>query len=126
MRLLHRKTPQPALTTEFLKVCRQFAVEKNTTLILKGAPTFIFSPGHPIYVNPTGDPGMATAGSGDVLTGLLAALLAQKAAPLEAAMLGVFLHGLAGEVAAEELTSYSMNASDLIFHFPEAFKAFIY
>jgi NAD(P)H-hydrate epimerase len=95
-------------------------------LILKGAPTFILAPEGPIYVNPTGDPGMATAGSGDVLTGLTAALLAQKIPVLNAARLAVYLHGIAGEVAAEELTSYSMNASDLIFHFPEAFKFLLY
>jgi ADP-dependent NAD(P)H-hydrate dehydratase / NAD(P)H-hydrate epimerase len=122
LHLLHLPPPAPALTLDFLKRCQQFAVEKNIILILKGAPTFILSRAPALFVNPTGDPGMATAGSGDVLTGLLGALLAQKIPPLSAAMLGVFLHGIAGEVAAEELTSYSMNASDLIFHFPEAFK----
>jgi NAD(P)H-hydrate epimerase len=65
---------------------------------------------------------MATAGSGDVLTGLLAALLAQGLATHEAASLGVYLHGIAGEYAANELTSYSMTASDILFYFPEAFK----
>jgi NAD(P)H-hydrate epimerase len=73
-------------------------------------------------VNPTGDPGMATAGSGDVLTGLLAGLLAQGMAPFEAAMLGVYLHGLAGEHAAQEMTSYGLMASDILYHFPESFK----
>lgn len=125
MRLLQMKE-HPQLTPEFLKICQSFAAEKKITLILKGAPTFILAPEGPPYVNPTGDPGMATAGSGDVLTGLVAALLAQKIPLKEAAMLAVFLHGIAGEVASEELTPYSMNASDITFHFPEAFKFLLY
>lgn len=112
----------PPLTLEFLEICQQFAEKHRVTLVLKGGPSFILHPGEPIMVNPTGDPGMATAGSGDVLTGLLAALLAQKMTPHHAAMLGVFLHGLAGEHAAEEMTSYGVIASDIIYRFPEAFK----
>jgi ADP-dependent NAD(P)H-hydrate dehydratase / NAD(P)H-hydrate epimerase len=94
-------------------------------LVLKGGPTFILHPDQPIVVNPTGDPGMATAGSGDVLTGLIAALLAQGLSTKDAAALGVFLHGLAGEHAAEDMTSYGMTASDIIYRFPEAFKFII-
>ena len=92
------------------------------TLILKGGPTFIFQPDEIVHVNPYGDPGMATAGSGDVLTGLLAALLSQNLTPFNAALLGVFLHSQAGEKAAEEKTSYCMIASDIIKHFPDAFR----
>lgn len=111
------------LTLELLHTCQNYAEEHGTTLILKGAPTFVFHPGAPIAVNPTGDPGMATAGSGDVLTGLLAALLSQGLDCHQAAILGVYLHGLAGELAAEERgTSYGMIASDLIAHFGEAFR----
>lgn len=65
---------------------------------------------------------MATAGSGDVLTGLIAALLAQKLPPHEAACLGVYLHGIAGEQAAEEYTPHVMIASDIITYFPEAYR----
>ena len=79
----------------------------------------------PILINPTGDPGMATAGSGDLLTGLIASFLAQKLPPKEAASLAVFLHGLAGEHAAYELTSYGVTASDILYHYPEAFKFFL-
>ncbi len=124
MRLL-KTTTHPALTEEFLATCANFASAKNVTLVLKGAPTFIIHPDQPYIVNPTGDPGMATAGSGDVLTGLLTGLLAQGMATNDAACLGVFLHGLAGEHAAEEMTSYGVMASDIIYHFPEAFKFFL-
>jgi ADP-dependent NAD(P)H-hydrate dehydratase / NAD(P)H-hydrate epimerase len=122
MRLLKMPSHHSLITLDFLKICKKFAEDKKIILILKGAPTFILSSSNIIYVNPSGDPGMATAGSGDVLTGFVASLLAQQISPLNAAMLAVFLHGIAGEVAAEDLTSYCLNASDLIFHFPEAFK----
>lgn len=110
------------LDMNFLKTCQKFAESKKVTLILKGGPSFIFHKGEMISVNPKGDPGMATAGSGDVLTGLIASLLAQGLKPHQAAMLGVYLHGLAGEAAALELTSYCMTASDLISYFPNVFR----
>ena len=110
---------------DFLRVCHDYAKKKGVTLVLKGAPTFILHPDLPISVNSTGDPGMATAGSGDVLTGLIAALLAQGMTQENAACLGVFLHGLSGEHATEDLTSYGVCASDIIYHFPEAFRFII-
>lgn len=119
-RLLHLKNHRP-LDLEFLQRCQQFAENKQLTLVLKGGPSFIFHPGMPIHVCPVGDPGMATAGSGDVLTGLIAALLAQGLTPHNAACLGVYLHGVAGEQAALELTTYCMIASDIIDFFPIAF-----
>lgn len=88
-------------------------------LILKGHETVI-TDGESVYVNQTGNPGMATGGSGDVLTGILTALLAQGFSPTAAARLGVALHGLAGDVAAKDLPFESMIASDLIKHFPTA------
>lgn len=112
---------KPILNKEFLSKCQEFAEKQQVTLVLKGGPTFIFHPHTPIQANPTGDPGMATAGSGDVLTGILASLLAQNLSPLEAAQLGVYLHGLAGENAAEAKTSYCLTASDIIEYLPEAF-----
>lgn len=124
MRLL-KINEHPVLDLEFLNTCREYAAQKGVTLVLKGAPTFILNADQPILINPTGNPGMATAGSGDVLTGLIAGLLAQGSPPEVAAALGVFLHGLAGEHAAEEMTPYSMIASDIIFHFPEAFKFYM-
>lgn len=113
---------QVPVDMHYLRVCQNFAEEKNVTLVLKGGPTFIFHPEQPIHVNPTGDPGMATAGSGDVLTGLLAALMAQGLTPFNAAKLGVYIHGLAGEHASQDKTPYCMVAHDIITHFPEAFS----
>ena len=121
LRLL-KISPPEALNLSFLKTCQEYADTKQVTLVFKGAPTFILHPDEMIRVNPTGDPGMATAGSGDILTGLLAALLAQGVPPHKAAILGVYLHGLAGEYAAKELTSYCMTASDIMNYFPDAFR----
>ena len=101
--------------------CRSYVQKKKVTLVLKGGPTFIFHPGTLPLVIPYGDPGMATAGSGDVLTGILAALLAQGCNPYEAAVLGTCLHGISGEFASLDRTSYSMVASDLIEYLSEAF-----
>jgi len=112
----------PPLTLQYLHRCANFAAEMKVSLILKGGPSFIFHANEPVYVNPKGDPGMATAGSGDVLAGLIAALLAQKLAPEKAARLGVYIHGIAGEFAAAELTSYCMIASDILYRFPEGFQ----
>ncbi len=101
--------------------CQQFVDAKKVTLVLKGAPTVIFHPDTKPYIVTAGDPGMATAGSGDVLTGIIAACLAQGNDLLSGAVLAVCLHGLSGEIAAEELTAYCMTASDLIEYLPEAF-----
>lgn len=105
-----------------LDQAQAFAKEKKTVLVLKGAPTWIFLPEEVPYIVAGGDPGMATAGSGDVLTGLLAAFLAQGCSAKNSALLGVFLHSLAGELAAKEKTSYSLIAGDLIEFFAKAFS----
>ncbi|HSX38564.1 MAG TPA: NAD(P)H-hydrate dehydratase [Chlamydiales bacterium] len=104
----------------FLARCQKFAEKKNIILVLKGAPTYLFSLSLPPLIIPYGDPGMATAGSGDVLTGVLAALLAQKMDPYDAAALGVYLHAIAGEKAAAAKTSYGLIAKDLIDFLPNA------
>lgn len=93
-------------------------------LVLKGAGTVV-TDGVKIYVNPTGNPGLATGGSGDVLTGLIAALTRQKLDLFDAACFGVYLHGLAGDKAAEEFTQPGMIASDLIDFLPKALKEFL-
>ncbi len=123
MQKLLQSTEPLKLDEKLIDICQAFVEENQTTLVLKGAPTFIFHPGLPVSICPTGDPGMATAGSGDVLTGLIASLLSQGLPCHEAALLGVFLHGLAGEYAAKQLTSYCMTASDLIINFPQAYHA---
>jgi NAD(P)H-hydrate epimerase len=106
---------------DFLRKCQAYTEQKQVTLVLKGAPTWIFSPHIPPFIITAGDPGMATAGSGDVLTGMIAALLAQGLEPIKAALLGTALHGIAGEHAAMNLSSYCMTASDLLDYLPNAF-----
>lgn len=97
-----------------------FCEKRQVIVVLKGAPTVIFAPGkEPILIR-RGDPGMATAGAGDVLTGVIAALLAQGCALQDAAILGATLHGIAGELAAKEKTSYGLIASDLIDFLPQS------
>lgn len=90
------------------------------TVVLKGRGTIVTN-GDRIYTNETGNSGMATAGAGDVLSGVIAALIGQRMEPFEAAILGVYLHGLAGDFAAEELGRWSMTAFDIIDYLPEAF-----
>lgn len=98
-----------------------FAAELNCVVVLKGAYTSITSPAADVYFNSTGNPGMATAGSGDVLTGMILSLLAQGYEPLNAAITGVYLHGLAGDIAAEKLCQESITASDIINEISYAF-----
>ena len=105
-----------------LKSCQAYVDKHKTTLVLKGAPSIVFHHGKKPLVIAHGDPGMATAGSGDVLTGILAGLLAQKMPPEEAAALGVYLHARAGEIAGLNLTSYCMVASDILKYLPEVFS----
>jgi len=92
-------------------------------MILKGAGTIVTN-GTVAYINRTGNPGMATGGTGDVLAGLLGALLAQRFAPFEAAVLSVYLHGFAGDLAAERLGEVSMLASDLVEMLPLAIQRY--
>jgi NAD(P)H-hydrate epimerase len=103
-----------------LQDLRTLTYSSGGVIVLKGSPTFIFSSGHPVLVMPRGDPGMATAGTGDVLSGVIAGLLAQKLPLLSAAMLGTWLHGLAGEESAKERTSYSVMASSVLRMIPKA------
>ena len=97
-------------------------------VVLKGHPTRIVLPGrsdNEVYVCPWGNNGMATAGSGDVLTGIIAGLLAQGYSAMEASVLGVSLHALAGDAATEALTEYCVTASSLVDYLPAAFKKII-
>lgn len=100
-----------------------FAQKYKCILLLKGSKTVIASPGKSIYTNSrTGNPGMATAGSGDVLTGMIAAFSAQGLSGFEAAKYGAYLHGKAGDLAAKAKTKLSMIASDIIDYIPKAVK----
>lgn len=98
---------------ERLDLLRNMAVAHNIIIVLKGANTSVAMPNGAIFFNSTGNPGMATAGSGDVLTGMILSLLAQRYTPEEAAVLGVYLHGLAGDLAAEALGQEALIASDI-------------
>ncbi|HAX61932.1 MAG TPA: NAD(P)H-hydrate dehydratase [Elusimicrobia bacterium] len=103
------------------KIAKKFAADYGIICVLKGFETVI-SDGKDIFVNTTGNPGMATGGSGDVLTGMIAAFIGQTDNLLNAACLGVYLHGLAGDLAAKEKTQISMLPTDLIEKIPEAIK----
>ncbi len=104
-----------------INVTREFATKHRVVTVLKGSRTVIAAPDGEVYVNPTGNAGMATAGSGDVLTGLIAGLLAQRPqSPLEATVAGVYLHGLAGDLAASKLGMRPLIASDIIANLSEA------
>lgn len=103
-------------------VALDFAKKYNVTLVLKGHNTVVANPKHKIYVNKTGNPGMATAGSGDVLCGIIGSFLAQGAIPYEAAKQGVYLHGLAGDLAAKKVGEVSLIAGDILAKVPEAIK----
>ena len=98
-----------------------FAAAHNVVLVLKGNGTIV-TDGRRFYQNTTGNPGMATGGTGDVLTGLVAALLGQGLAAFEAAQLGVWLHGRAGDLARDDLGEASLIASDLLTYLPRAFR----
>lgn len=101
----------------------RFAKKSGACLALKGAPTIIASPEGEIFINTTGGPALAKAGSGDVLTGMTGGLIATGMVPLEAAVLGAYLHGLGGDIAAEELGEHSVTASDVIGRIPQTFMS---
>ncbi|MDD5668833.1 MAG: NAD(P)H-hydrate dehydratase [Candidatus Omnitrophica bacterium] len=104
------------------RIAVDFALKYGITLVLKGAGTIVVDGKKKLYINNTGNPGMATAGSGDVLTGIIASFLAQGLEPFEAAKYAVYIHGLAGDCAAREKTQLGMIASDIIEKIPQAIK----
>lgn len=106
-------------------IAQKFSDEYGAITVLKGKDTLIAEKGKELCKNPTGNPGMAVAGSGDVLAGMIASLLCQGAEPFEAAEAGVYLHGLSGDFAAEDLTQYSILPSDIIDYIPKAIKSVI-
>ncbi len=100
----------------------RFAKAHQCVLVLKGAGTVVASPEGKVYVNKTGNAGMATAGSGDVLTGMIAAFVAQGISVFEAASLGVSMHGTAGDIAARRVGKTSLIATDIIATIPKALR----
>ncbi len=115
------KTPVEEISADRVHAAKRGAFELNSIVLLKGAPTIIAAPGGEVWVSPTGNTGMATAGAGDVLTGLLAGLLAQGVEPLKAVSSAAFLHGWAGDLAKEKLGERSMIAGDILAALPAAF-----
>ena len=105
-----------------VRAARDFAVRHGCVLVLKGHRTVTASPEGNVLVNTTGNSGLAKGGSGDVLTGVIASLLAQGASAIRAAALGVWLHGRAGDAAAEALTPYAMTPEDVVARLPAAFR----
>ncbi|HJA94713.1 MAG TPA: NAD(P)H-hydrate dehydratase [Candidatus Eisenbergiella merdipullorum] len=105
-----------------VSVCREWAAKLNAVLLCKGAATVVLDPSARCYINRSGNSGMATAGSGDVLTGIIAGLLAQGMEPFEAACSGVCLHGLAGDAAAERASEYSISAGKILEALDMVFK----
>jgi len=105
-----------AIATNPVTIARQTAEELGQVLVLKGAPTVVASPTGEVFINSTGNAGMATGGSGDVLTGIIAGLAGQNLDPLRAALLGVYVHGLAGDFARDRLGEWSMVAGDIMEH----------
>jgi len=101
---------------------RQFATAYETAVVLKGASSVVGLPDGTVLLNPTGNPGMASGGTGDVLSGVLGAFLARALEPGTALAAAVYLHGLAGDVAAERVGQESLVASDVIEALPEAFR----
>jgi NAD(P)H-hydrate epimerase len=104
-------------------VASRFAREFNVTLVLKGAGTVVAVPDGRAFINSSGNPGMATGGTGDVLTGMIGGLLAQGFTSEQAACMGVYLHGLAGDLAAKEKGEAALIAGDLVEKIPEAMNA---
>jgi hydroxyethylthiazole kinase-like uncharacterized protein yjeF len=122
MSRLIKSTPQEVQRSR-IQTARSFAREHNVVLVLKGARTLIAEPSGQIFVNPTGNTGLAKGGSGDVLTGLIAGFAAQGLPLRDAAVCGVYLHGVAGDLAAAEIGARAMIPSDVITYISKAFRS---
>jgi len=114
-------TDIPTVQANRREMAVRFAADNGAVLLLKGHGTLV-TDGRRLYQNPTGNPGMATGGSGDVLTGLIAALLGQGLPPFEAAQLGAYLHGLAGDLARADIGEVSLIATDLLTYLARALR----
>lgn len=109
------------LTEDRFESAKTFAKQSNSIVLLKGHRTVI-TDGNSHYINPTGNPGMAVGGSGDVLAGMIVSLLGQGITPLEAAACGAWLHGAAGDICAKEIGQYGMLPSDMLKVLPRLLK----
>ena len=111
-----------SVSSRRIPLTREFASEHGVYLVLKGAATTVGHPNGDLYINPTGTQGLATAGSGDVLTGIIAGLVAQGADCGDAAVLGPYLHGMAGELGSKEQSAPGLTAGDIIDFIPDVLK----
>ncbi len=103
-----------------LEITEKAAKDWGVVLLLKGASTIVAAPDSRVYINTTGNPGMATGGAGDVLTGIIAGLIAQGLSPFDAAGAGAYLHGLAGDLAAGQKGCRGLVAGDILDYLPDA------
>ncbi len=110
------------LEKNILEIGRKFAVNTQSYLVLKGAPTMIFNPVGEVFINTSGNEGMAKFGTGDVLTGIIAAMLSQSDDIESALITSVYLHGLSADLLLEKLTEFGITASDIMNNFPAAIK----
>ena len=117
--------PPADLEARRLDACREWAVKWGCVLVLKGAPTVVAGPDGRASVNPTGNPGMATAGMGDVLTGIVAALMAQGLAPYDAARAAVYAHGTGADECARALGPVGYTAGDVAAALPRVLAALL-
>jgi NAD(P)H-hydrate epimerase len=112
-----------AVQADRIAVAREFAREHHLVLVLKGDRTVIALPDGTAWINPTGNPGMATGGTGDILTGMTAGIIGQMPNDYaRAAIAAAYLHGLAGDVAVERMGEHSLTATDLLGALPDAFR----
>ena len=118
-------TPVSILEKDRIRTAQQFASDSGVTLVFKGAPTVTGFPNGDVWINSTGNPGMATGGMGDVLTGIIAGLMAQGISSERAAALGVYIHGLAADRVAETLGMHGLLASDVLKAVPAAIASLI-
>ena len=119
-RLLEIKTKD--IQNKRREIARSFAKEYNLIVALKGYHTIVAAPDGSTYINKTGNSGMSTAGSGDVLVGIISAFLAQGLGSFDAVKFGVYIHGLAGDLATKEKTQLGLIASDIINYIPNVIK----
>jgi hydroxyethylthiazole kinase-like uncharacterized protein yjeF len=119
-RLTGENPPPESEIHERIKVAVKAAADLNCVMVLKGSPTLVADPSGACYLNPTGNNGMATGGSGDVLSGAIGSFLAQGMSALDASICGVYVHGLAGDFAADNLTVRGMIAGDIMDCLPDA------
>lgn len=122
-RLIGRDTAHVQKNRE--RVAKSVSVQYNCVTILKGYRTIVAAPDGQVYVNESGNSGMSTAGMGDILTGMVASLIGQGIGPYSASVVSVYLHGKAGDIAAQEIGQFGMVAGDVLARLPQAFKASI-